>query len=145
MSTELNNEQLRELIIGTYRDLRDAQSNQRMAKKSFAAEVEKTSEYRTHQQAKEAAQDAKLKLDRMIDESPELTELKDDVTYYNAAVTEKKDLLSRLLVKQAVRTNNASVDIGDANPHAIILKAVLGQEAPEQLPLFAEDGDEVTV
>lgn len=139
MSTQLTPEQLKELIIATFSDLRDAQSNSRMAKKSYEAELQKTDAHRNLEQAKRTVLDAKAKLEGVIANSPELTELADDVKYYNAAVTEKRELLSKLLVRQAVKSGNASVDIGDTNPHAIILKATLGQEAPEQLDLFDDD------
>ncbi len=138
MSTYATPELLKAAIIETYGSLREYQSASRMAKRAFEEELHKTSQWRTYEQAKTAAADAHEKLKAMITNSPELTELQDDAKYNADAVQSAKNTLSGLLARQVMQSKNKSVDVGGEYPREVILKAVLGVEAPEQLPLFDE-------
>jgi hypothetical protein len=139
MSTYLSGKELTQAIVDQWREVKDYMQRARLAKKDFAKAVEKTPEAQEVTRLSEQLANAKEKLKSKILNDAELGDLSADVAYYNTAVSSAKVTLSDLLVRQAVTSKNASTDLGEDGRHEIILKAVLGREAPEQMPLF--DGD----
>lgn len=139
MSTFLSGKELTQAIVDQWREVKDYQSSARLAKKDFAKAVEKTHEAQEVQRLTNDLANAKEKLKSKILNDGDLSELSQDVAYYNTAVSSAKVTLSDLLVRQAVISKNASTDLGEDGRHEIILKAVLGREAPEQIPLFEGD------
>lgn len=141
-STDATPEQLRDIIIDTYKTLVDYQSQGRAAKKAYNEAVAKLPAATEVQNAQAVLDNAKEKLKSIVQTDADLQELAEDAKYYNSAISSAKATLSNLLVKQATRSKNASVDIGEAVNHEIILTAKLGQEAPEQLDLFDDEADD---
>lgn len=139
MSTYLSGKELTQAIVDQWGEVKMHKHNAKMAKKDFAKAVEKTAEAKEVERLSKELANAKEKLHSKIESDSELKELGEDVSYYNSAVTSARVTLSDLLVRQAVLSKNASTDLGEDGRHEIILKAVLGREAPEQLPLFEGD------
>lgn len=139
MSTYLSGKELTAAIVDQWQEVKGHQQSARLAKKDFAKAVENTPEAKHVVELQNDLANAKEKLKSKILNDEQLSELSADVAYYNTAVSSAKVTLSDLLVRQAVTSKNASTDLGEDGRHEIILKAVLGREAPEQMPLFEGD------
>lgn len=139
MSTYLSGKELTQAIVDQWREVKGHQQDARLAKKEFAKAVEKTPEAKRVVELQNDLANAKEKLKSKILNDADLSALSEDVAYYNSAVSSSRIILSDLLVRQAVTTKNASTELGEDGRHEIILKAVLGREAPEQMPLFEGD------
>ncbi len=138
MSTYATPEQLRDAIIESYRALQEYKHEAKVSKREFETAVQKTDQYKALASAKLAVDDAREKLHHHISNDADLAELKEDAKYNADAVASAKATLGALLARQVMQSKNKSVDVGGEYPREVILKAVLGDEAPEQLPLFDE-------
>lgn len=138
MGTYITEEQLKDKIFDTYRTLLDYGAEQRGAKARLRHELEKLPEFGAVERAKDDTKAAREKLSQKINEDDALSELAEEVVTANNMVDAAKSTLSTLLVRQTVESKNASAQVTENVRRQVILKATLGDEAPDQLELFED-------